>query len=216
MTKTLPVLGIAHAVLFPGMRCSVALVNARARAAVDEALESASAEFAVVAARPGSFLDPDPHELFDVGTLAAIHAVVHRPCCGRLVADIETRERVRVVAWTRDVPFREASCEVLVDPDEDRVQLRQLAQAIVDATRQLHSLFPTCRHTLRSVAAARAAQGPEAFPGVVSELLQHIPLPELQALLERSPLSARLEATLAELRTRLAHSGDPMGPPTFH
>ena len=74
--------------------------------------------------------------------------------------------------------------------------------------RRMCALFPECRHAKRALAAAYEAGGPDAFPGAVIDLLQHLQVRDLQRLLELPSLGARLEATLAELDARLALAGD--------
>jgi Lon protease-like protein len=154
-------------------------------------------------------LDPDPGELYEVGTFATVEWVGRQPCCGQWAARIEGHRRVRAVEYLHTEPFLRARCVLLSEPPEDGFWLRALTAAIADLAERMNRRFPECVHTQRSLARIRQVHLPAEYCGAVGELLLHLPLEEQQRLLETEPLSARLEAVLGHLHAFVGHvAGD--------
>jgi ATP-dependent Lon protease len=210
---TLPAVSLLRTVFFPGMRCPVLLQGERACAALRAALEGTPGRaVAVFAAQPGAGPDAGPEQFCRIGTIARVNEPSRRPCCGRWTAVFEGLARVRSIAYVRAEPFREVRWELLEEAAEDTSLLHGMVAAIGEAARELNRIFPNCEHTLRAVARLRDLGSPDELPGAVIDLLQHLPTPERQRLLETDPLSARLEATIILLRRRLAESHERTSP----
>jgi len=198
----IPVLASLGGVVFPGMRCGFLLATDPAMAAVRAVVGgSDQGRIAVFAARVA---DPRSHEdLYPVGTVAQITAVTKSACCGRWVAILRGRERIRSVEYVRWEPFREARVTRLADPPQDAPLEEALASAIRRTVTELTARRPRCLHAARARAAVLASGSACDLPGAVAGLFVHLPVADRQALLEAEPLGARLEAVLDRLHALL-------------
>ncbi len=205
MSGTLPVLNMLRTVLFPGMHCATLLATSRAVAALQASVaHQEQPAVAVFAVRAGATSNPEAMDLYDIGSAARVMSLSRRRCCGRWVAELEAAVRVRSLGYVREDPFREVRFERVLDPPEERSVLDAVTSAIRSAVIEMNELFPRCMHTQRALHTVGDARLPEDFPGAVYDLLLHLRVPDRQRLLEVEPLSARLEASLAEIQARLA------------
>jgi ATP-dependent Lon protease len=197
-----PVLSVLRMVMFPGMRCSVLLRNARAIAALKAAVDGEQL-VGVFASRVRTTRDPEPKDLYEIGTVARVRALTLRSCCGQWVTELEGLARARTMGYVRTQPFREAHVEPIPEQRDDA--LVPLIEAIRGVAIRMIDLFPSCEHVGRTVASVVATTRlPEEVPGAVADLLQHLPVDERQRLLETEPLRVRLEVVLHIISTRLA------------
>lgn len=203
-TRSLPAFSLSRAVLFPGMRCAVLLATGRACAALHASMaREQQRTVAVFAARTPGTNDPEPANLYRVGTAARVLSLSHRPCCGRWLAELEGVTRVRSVEYIRLEPFREVLSEPISDPPEALPVLDALASQLRTTVLRTNALFPRCAHATQAVARVRDVRRLEDLPGAVYDLLLHLGVADRQRLLETEPLSARLEATYREIHARL-------------
>jgi Lon protease-like protein len=200
--RAYPVLATSQLVLFPAMRCTVGLANARALLAIEAALRSSGGLIAVLMSGADSRFEPAAELLHAVGSVGRALSLGWRSCCGRWVVELEGVARVRRSVWLRHEPFREGRFAHLPEPDDP--SLPGLALAIHAVARSLRQSAPRCVHTRRAVERLAEVVAPAELPGAASELLFHLPARARQCLLETEPLSARLEMTVAALHERLA------------
>lgn len=200
----LPVLGLPNTVFFPGMSGTVLLRGARAFGAVHEAMGSEDHRVAVFAARPDAGPDPEPDDLFDVGTIARVVGLRTLGCCHRSVADLEALDRARAVGYLRARPFRIAWIVTHPDGEDSPERADSLAADARLAAFHLHALRPRCRHACRAIARLGEARLPAEVPGALMDLLPDLPVTERQAILELGCLGDRLEAVLGHVQHRLA------------
>lgn len=158
-------------------------------------------------------------DLYEIGTIGRVAEFGERSCCGHPLAVIEGLARTRSTRIQHHPEFSEASCEAIEDAPESPAHLQALVLGVAEVVHEFHQRFPRCHHAER--AASRLREGARAadVPGAVQDLLLSIPVVDRQRVLEATPLSARLEATL-ELLTRAASrawSFVPVpGEPTLH
>ena len=161
----------------------------------------------LVALFAASDLERDPNELHAVGTLTRVHAFSKRPCCGKWVAKLEGLVRVRTSNYLREVPYREARVEYVLDSLEDSTLQQSLVLAVEQAVLRFRSLYPECHHTANAIGRLRAISEPSDVPGAVADLLLCVPVRERQQLLEMTSVTARLETILGHLHAFLASAG---------
>ncbi len=199
-----PVIVAGKLVLFPHMRCSVHLRTPHS----ESALRAAHAAGRPVAVFANRFDSPDEGvgQIHAVGTLAVVRHVGRHPCCGRPAADLRGVARVRLSAWTRREPPREARCTVMPLATEVAIDAHRLALEIRNVAGRIDHRFQRCQHTREAASRLAESSGPEEVLGAVGGLLFHLQTFQRQQLLELEPLSARLEAVLFELQERLVRA----------
>ncbi len=202
----LPVLHASHSLLFPGGRLPFVPRSHEQLEALIAAVDSDVAPVAaLLAIRDTDSGDVRPDSLHDVGTTVRVVQFGRQRCCRRWIAELEAVDRVRVIAYPRLEPFMIARCIQLVDRPEDEAMLHALGSAITNIATQMNARFPDCMHTQRALARLREVRLPHEIGGAVSSLLLHVPIADLQRVLETEPLSARLEAVVGHLHAFQAH-----------
>jgi ATP-dependent Lon protease len=204
-----PVLGMAQAVLFPGMAYVVPLTTVRARGAIDEALQ-ATGDVAVFTVRPNAASEPEPTDLYTTGTLAHVTAIGICPCCQRQVAKLHGTRRIRSFVFLFRVsdPCHHVLCAQTpteLDPEDGA---RPIAAAVSQAAAEIRLRFPRCAAARRAVENLRD-RTPEEVLGAAIALLGHLSVQEKQRILELDTLSLRLLAVRHELNRRLATADVP-------
>lgn len=188
----LPAMGLLHAVLFPGMHCSILVVNPRALAALRASM-NAKRPIAVFAQRVGDLLDPEPSDLYQVGTAARVVDLAQGRGDGRWIAELYGLRRIRSLSYTARNPFRAVRYVSIAGRTTCSRAAQQTAKEIADAL-----MWATPHQVRRIRALVFAARRPDAVPGAASELFGSVA--EQQSLLETEPLTARLDAVLDKIR----------------
>ena len=203
-TVEAPVVVAGKLVLFPHMCCTVHLRTPES----ESAMRTAHAVRRPVAVFANRFDSPDEGvgQMHAIGTLALVRDIGRHPCCGRAAAELRGIARVRITAWTRYQPPRQASCSVMPLGADAEIDARRLALEIRNVAGRIRQQFQQCLHTREAAHRLAESNGPEEVLGAVGGLLFHLQTFQRQQILELEPLSARLEAVLFELQERLARS----------
>ncbi len=131
-TLELPVIPLRNTVILPHATSPVDVGRPRSKAAVERAAEGDRHVFLVTQKAP-EVDEPTPEDLYDTGVLAAVKQVMRLPD-GTLQVVVETKARVRLLAYREEGDHVAAAGEVLEDPahyDEAmvRVLMRELKEA---------------------------------------------------------------------------------------
>lgn len=210
---TLPVLGAIRMVVYPAMQCSISLPSPVHQNALRERLARATAPtmFAVFAANAGATPEAPSELLYRIGTRAKVLDLVQHRGCGRWFVELVGVAPLYCFDLTNETPpFLSARCKSVHDAAGSPLELDALTQAIRHVAQQLVARHPQCGHARRALELALKAKNPADFPGVVNDLLLHLPLGERQQLLEMRRQDERLTATLVALKRRLAPSAAEM------
>ena len=195
----LPVLHATHSLLFPGGRLPFIPTSHEQLEALIAAVDSDVAPLAALLAIRDTDSDDAPDSLHDVGTAVRVVRFGRQRCCRRWIAELEAVDRVRVTSYPQLEPFMIARCIPLVDRPEDAAMLHALGSAITNIAMQMNERFPDCMHTQQAATRVREVRLPHEIGGAVASLLLHVPIADLQRVLETEPLSARLEAVVGHL-----------------
>lgn len=135
---TLPVMPLKNTILFPFMFMPLAAGRSGSVAAVEAALASEEKAFVVVAQRDGSVEEPQPEDLFTVGTRAVIKKMNRTP--ERFELLVQGVERVRLVEFTQRQPYYLARVEVVPLPEDDSPEVEAHYRAVLELAKRAFEL----------------------------------------------------------------------------
>jgi Lon protease-like protein len=188
-------------VLLPTERVPLHIFEDRYKELIGECLERAE-EFGVVLA--------DDDGIRDVGTRAAVVAVLEEFDDGRLNVVVEGRERFRIVGLTDGRTFRTADVEPLDDlepePDDDAVatavaSLRRVAELAGSEAEGIDPVTPVPSFEL----AARVELEPQLKQGLLESRSEPERLQRLAGLLDGAAEALRTRAERAKIASGNGH-----------
>jgi ATP-dependent Lon protease len=187
--RSLPVLPVRDTVLFPhavlpltvGRESSVQLINSLGE---DKTI-------IVVAQREARVDNPQPTDLFAVGTLAVVHKVVKMPNQSLFVF-AEGLERVRLTEFTQLTPFMRAQSETVPEtvPPKDS-EIEALQRNVLTLFQQIVAGSPTLSDELSTV--AMNIEEPGRLVDFIASSLPSLSTVDKQDTLETTDVRARLE-----------------------
>jgi ATP-dependent Lon protease len=197
--RTLPVLPVRDTVLFPhavlpltvGRESSVQLINSLGE---DKTI-------VVVAQREARIDNPQPTDLYALGTLAVDHKVVKMPNQSLFVF-AEGLERVRVNEYTQLAPFMRATVETVseVFPPKSS-ELEALQRNVLTLFQQIVSGSPTLSDELSTV--AMNIEEPGRLVDFIASSLPSLSTKDKQEVLETPDVRTRLERMNSHLTKEL-------------
>ena len=189
----LPVLAIRNTVIFPVLAFPINVGRGRSVQAVEEALGTSEKLLGIFAQRDPKTDNPEPSDLYQVGTVVKILKSVKVPG-NKLNVIIQGISRVKVLSWTRTGDYLAARVEPIPadetnNPEVDALMhsLRELAQKIIDLSPQIPA---EASFLVRSI----------DEPGVLADIVASnlsIPPEEKQELLETFDTVERMEKVMA-------------------
>ena len=206
--KETPVLPVRDTVLFPhavlpltiGRESSIQLIQSLGEEKI----------IVIAAQRDGRTDEPQPPDLYDVGTLALIHKVIRMPN-ESLFIFAEGLMRVRIGSYKQTTPFLKAAIEPLqeVEPEKSP-EMEALRSNVVITFQQVVAASPGLSDELQTMAAN--IEEPDRLADFVASSLGFFTKEQRQELLETLDVSRRLdllnrllikERQLAELRSKI-------------
>ncbi len=187
--RTLPVLPVRDTVLFPhavlpltvGRESSVQLINSLGE---DKTI-------VVVAQREARVDNPQPTDLFAVGSLAVVHKVVRMPNQSLFVF-AEGLERVKVVEYTQLTPFLHATVESIPEvPAPKNSEIEALQRNVLTLFQQIVAGSPTLSDELSTVAGNIEDAG--RMVDFIASSLPSLSTRDKQDVLETPDVRVRLE-----------------------
>jgi len=187
--RTLPVLPVRDTVLFPhavlpltvGRESSVQLINSLGE---DKTI-------IVVAQREARVDNPQPTDLYAVGSLAVVHKVVRMPNQSLFVF-AEGLERVKVTEYTQLTPFMRASVESIPEsPAPKNAEIEALQRNVLTLFQQIVAGSPTLSDELSTVAGNIEDAG--RMVDFIASSLPSLNTRDKQDVLETSDVHVRLE-----------------------
>ncbi len=187
--RTLPVLPVRDTVLFPhavlpltvGRESSVQLINSLGE---DKTI-------IVVAQREARVDNPQPTDLFAVGTLAVVHKVVRMPNQSLFVF-AEGLERVKISEYSQLTPFMRATVESIPEPPAPKnAEVEALQRNVLTLFQQIVAGSPTLSDELSTVAGNIEDAG--RMVDFIASSLPSLSTRDKQEVLETSDVRVRLE-----------------------
>ena len=139
--RTLPLLPLKNAVLFPGLLMPLSVGRPSSLLAVESALKTEEKEIVVVAQRDVSSDSPAAADLFTLGTLAVIRKVARSKDQFELL--VHGTERVVIVKVDDDGKFMSARVRSLPMPDDSSRETEALTLSIVEMGSKFVGLIQT-------------------------------------------------------------------------
>jgi ATP-dependent Lon protease len=187
--RMLPVLPVRDTVLFPhavlpltvGRESSVQLINSLGE---DKTI-------IVVAQREARVDNPQPTDLFSVGSLAVVHKVVRMPNQSLFVF-AEGLERVKIAEYTQLTPFMRATVESIPEAAAPKnAEIEALQRNVLTLFQQIVAGSPTLSDELSTVAGNIEDAG--RMVDFIASSLPSLSTRDKQDVLETSDVQIRLE-----------------------
>src|SRR5512135_437839 len=197
--RSLPVLPVRDTVLFPhavlpltvGRESSVQLINSLGE---DKTI-------VVVAQREARVDNPQPTDLYTVGTLAVVHKVVKMPNQSLFVF-AEGLERVKLTEFTQLQPFMRAQYETVPETIPPKsAEIEALQRNVLTLFQQIVAGSPTLSDELSTV--AMNIEEPGRLVDFIASSLPSLSTADKQDTLETSDVRVRLEKVNQHLAKEL-------------
>ena len=206
--KEVAVLPVRDTVLFPHAVLPLTI----GRESSIEMIRSLGEEkiIAIVAQRDSQNDNPQPEDLYEVGTLAMVHKIIPMPNKSLFIF-AEGLRRIRLTSYTQVAPFLKAQTETLEEIETERTpEVEVLERSIVAAFQQIVAASPHLSDELQAI--ILTVEGPGRIADFVVSSLAFLNTRQRQELLETLDIAKRLdmvnrylikERQLVELRTKI-------------
>jgi ATP-dependent Lon protease len=206
--NSVPVLPVRDTVLFPhavlpltvGRESSIQLINSLGE----------EKTILVVAQREARVDNPQPVDLYNIGTLATVHKVVKMPNQSLFVFT-EGLQRTKMLEFTQLTPFMRAQVDLLPDTEPDRSpEVEALQRNVLTLFQQIVAGSPTLSDELQTVAIN--IEEPGRLVDFVASSLPSLSTRDKQEILETTDVLRRLqivnhhlakELEVQQLRTKI-------------
>ena len=192
------VVPVRNLVLFPGLIAPVGLARESSIAAAQEAVRT-ERRIGVLLQRHAETEDPDPKDLYTVGTVATILRYVTAPD-GTHQLVLHGEQRFRVSGFYPGTPFLVARVELISDPTAVTMDVEARMLQVKTRAAELLELAPRVPPELK--AAVEQLDTPGALADFIAGLLDIKPA-EKQDILETADLVARLDTVLRHMLARI-------------
>ncbi|MCF7800884.1 MAG: endopeptidase La [Candidatus Marinimicrobia bacterium] len=122
---SLPVMPLRNTVLFPQQVIPLYIGRERSLKLIRE-LPTGRKTIVVVAQKEGTVEDPDPQDIYEVGTTATVMKIMEMPD-GSQSAIVQGGERVKITKYTQDDPYYRAVVDTLHEEFEASLEIDALA-----------------------------------------------------------------------------------------
>lgn len=195
----IPILPLKNTVLFPGVVVPITVGRDRSLALVKEAYES-NKTIGVVAQKDESIEDPDPDEIYQIGTVAQILKLIKMPDGSKSVV-IQGRSIFKINEITQTDPFFRAEIEGYnQDMDISGIELDASMRSIKETASKIVNLSPNIPS--EASIAIDNISSPSFLLNFISSNLQ-VSLADKQELLEIQTFSKRLNRIMEHLNKEL-------------
>jgi ATP-dependent Lon protease len=138
--KELSILPLRNSVAFPFSVIPLGVGIPRSIKLVEDALEG-NRTIGLVAMKDSSIEEPQPGQVYEVGTVAKVHQM-HRAPDKSLQVIVEGLERFRIERWLGSEPYLQARIALAPDVLEQGVELDALVRSLRDLAEEVVTLSP--------------------------------------------------------------------------
>ncbi|HUT18275.1 MAG TPA: endopeptidase La, partial [Anaerolineae bacterium] len=194
-----PVLPLRDTVIFPHMVAPLFVGRDRSIRSIELALESADARIVLVTQRDEEIEDPEPPDLYSVGTEVTVARKLRMPD-GSINVWVQGQRRVRVVEFTQVDPCLRG----MVTPVEETVVTGLSTDALMRAVLALFEKVVQLSHSIPEDAyvAAMNAEKPGDLADLIASLLE-LDVARRQEILEVADCTERLQRLSIMLASEL-------------
>ena len=137
----LPILALKNTVLFPGIVIPITVGRDKSIKAINRAYEK-DRIIAVVSQRDSKIENPNPGELYQVGTIARIIKLIRMPD-GTTTAILQGRKRFRIQSMVKEDPYMEGIVSIIsYEEASQKMEFEALIASIIDKAGQIIELSP--------------------------------------------------------------------------
>ncbi|OGK10844.1 endopeptidase La [Candidatus Roizmanbacteria bacterium RIFCSPHIGHO2_01_FULL_35_10] len=183
-----PVVAVRDAIVFPGTENVLVFGRPKSLAGIEEGVKRGNK--VILAMQKNSSLDdPKKEDLYTVGVLATIEKTVPGEK-GEMNALVKGREKVRIVEYTKELPYLEAKIEKVEDKIGDDEEVQAMAKYLVTQIKKAINYGKTV--DLVFLMNILNISNPQDFSYQIAVVLD-IKTEERQNLLEEEDLKSRLK-----------------------
>jgi len=190
-TSTYPVLPLRDIVVFPHMIVPLFVGREKSIRALEEVM-GADKQILLATQMNAGDDDPEPSEIYPVGTIANVLQLLKLPD-GTVKVLVEGRARAEIDHYLQQSEFHEAEAHLLPEPDEDPVEVEALARSVVSEFESYVKLNKKISPEV--VGAASQIDDYSKLADTVGSHLS-IKIPEKQDMLATTSVKKRLEMAL--------------------
>ena len=190
-TKLLPVLPLRDIVVFPHMIVPLFVGRDKSVRALDEVMEGEREILLVTQHDPGDD-DPNPEEMYELGTVAGVLQLLKLPD-GTVKVLVEGRSRAKVSRFLDNDAYFEAEAEVVDETNGDDAETAAMMRAAVERFENYVKLNKKISQEV--VQTVRELDEPGRLVDTISAHLS-LKISDKQALLETYDIEQRLEKVL--------------------
>ena len=197
---TLPVLTLRDIVVFPKMAVPLFVGRSKSVRALENAMKHGKQIF-LLAQRDGSQDDPEPGDIYTIGSIATILQLLKLPD-GTAKVMVEGVERAQLHAFTQTKDFFEATIKPMVREVEssDSEHIEALTRSLIVQFREYAELSK--KLAAEVLASLEQIADAEKLADSISGHL-HAPVAEKQKILEQPSLRGRLEHILSLIESEI-------------
>ncbi|MFN3408862.1 MAG: endopeptidase La [Limisphaerales bacterium] len=198
LPDTLPILGLADVVIFPGMIAPLLVDGGPSIKLIDDVV-AGDRLVGVVLQRDPEVDNPKPEQLHETGCVARVLKMLKFPDNTVRVL-VEGLWRIRLREFTATEPYLRARCEVVPDVAERSIEMAALLRNAQNQFQEVLKLSPALSEQVKVAALNTEEPGP--FSDLVAANL-NLELAERQKLLETPSIRERLSRLLPLLNREL-------------
>ena len=197
--EALPILALRNTVLFPGVVLPITVGRDASLKLVKDAF-AGSKLIGVVAQRSSETEDPEPDDLYDIGTVASILKLIKMPDGSRSIV-IQGKRRFQTIEYIQREPYFMAKVSAIhEDVDRDEIELTARIRSIKELAIQIVNMSPNLPS--EAAYAIQNIESPTFLIHFIASNLQ-IDVSDKQELLETISLIARGELVMDHLNREL-------------
>jgi ATP-dependent Lon protease len=192
--KELSILPLRNTIAFPFSILPLAVGIPRSVKLVEEALEK-DRLIGLLAMKDSSIEEPEPGQIYEIGTVAKVHQVHRMPDNGLQVI-VEGIERFRVKHWLGTEPYLRGEITVAPDGVELGLELDALQRNLRELAQEVIALSPSLPDEAGKL--LNQVQDPRHLTYLVAANV-HLQIAEGQKILEMDHLKDKLRALISHL-----------------
>jgi len=198
MPEQVPILPLRGIIVYPLSAIPLRVSQVHSIKLVDEAVQNKT-QIGLIASRNAEKEEPNPDELYTIGTLATIVRHFKAPD-GVVNLIVQGGERFKVVEFTGTEPYITAKIELSPEPFENTLEIEALRRNISQGFNQMAELLPNLPDELASM--IQGIEDPRQLTYAVATYMR-MEMPDAQKLLELEGLPNKMLFLLQLLNKEL-------------
>ncbi|MBN1314170.1 MAG: endopeptidase La [Anaerolineales bacterium] len=194
----LAILPLRGTVVYPLTAVPLSVGQSRSIKLVDDAVAGGRI-IGLVASRDPSLDEPDPKDIYTIGTAAAVHRLFRAPD-GTIRLLVQGLERIKISEWSETKPYLTAKIETIPEVVDETLEVEALMRNVLDQFRKLAELVPSIPGEL--LTAALNLEDPRQLVYAIATYIR-IDLEDAQDILEIDKVTEKLRRLMTLLAKEL-------------